>query len=71
MKALIYAVMSAIVAGMAIYSAYQEYQINKAIEKLSKDDDEGEAVKGCNIPKPSKRPKAPPRKDGKVEGTQQ
>lgn len=44
MKALIYAVLSVIVAGMAMYSAYQEHQINKMIEKLSRkeEDDDGE-----------------------------
>lgn len=42
MKALIYAVLSVIVAGMAMYSAYLERQIDKGIEKLSKKEDEGE-----------------------------
>lgn len=40
MKALIYAVLSVIVAGMAMHSAYQEHQIDKAIEELSKEEDE-------------------------------
>ena len=40
MKALIYAVLSVIAAGMAMYSAYQEHQIEKAIEELSKEEDE-------------------------------
>lgn len=40
MKALIYAVLSAIVAGMAMYSAYQEHQIDKGIEELSKEEEE-------------------------------
>ncbi len=43
MKALIYAFLSVIVAGTAMCSAYQEYQINKAIEKLSgKEEDNDE-----------------------------
>lgn len=36
MKALIYAFLSVIAAGMAMYSAYLERQIDKGIEKLSK-----------------------------------
>lgn len=42
MKALIYAAMSAIVAGMAMYSAYLERQIDKAIEELSTEENEEE-----------------------------
>lgn len=72
MKALICAVLSVVAAGMAMYSAYLKRQIDKMIEELSKKEDEGEAVTGCNIPKPAMpMPKAPPRKNGKVGGTQQ
>lgn len=37
MKALIYAAMSAIVAGMAMYVEYQKRQIYKKIDELSKE----------------------------------
>lgn len=40
MKALIYAVLSAVVAGMAMYSAYMKRQIDKVIEELSKEEEE-------------------------------
>ena len=40
MKALIYAVLSVVVAGMAMYSAYQEHQIDKGIEELSTEEEE-------------------------------
>lgn len=42
MKALIYAVLSVIVAGMAMYSAYMKRQIDKGIEELSKEENEEE-----------------------------
>ena len=42
MKALIYAVLSAIVAGMAMYVTYQKRQIRKMIDELSKEWDEEE-----------------------------
>ena len=40
MKALIYAVLSVVAAGMAMYSAYLERQIDKRIKELSKEEDE-------------------------------
>ena len=43
MKALIYAVLSAIVAGMAMYSAYLQRQIDKGIEKLSRKEEDNDS----------------------------
>ena len=40
MKALIYAVLSVVAAGMAMYSAYLERQIDNGIEELSKEEEE-------------------------------
>lgn len=43
MKALIYAVLAVIVAGMAMYVEYQKRQIYKKIDELSKEwEDNGE-----------------------------
>ena len=42
MKALIYAVLSVIVAGMAMYSAYLQRQIDKGIEKFDKEEEDND-----------------------------
>ena len=42
MKALIYAILSVIVAGMAMYVEYQKRQIYKEIDELSKEWDDND-----------------------------